>query len=35
LEHYHILNIAGRCYDMQLGAIELDHQCVRLHESNN
>jgi hypothetical protein len=24
LEYYHILNIAGKCYDMQLVAIELD-----------
>jgi hypothetical protein len=24
LEHYHILNIAGKCYDIQLVTIELD-----------
>jgi hypothetical protein len=24
LEHYHILNIAEKCYDMQLIVIELD-----------
>jgi hypothetical protein len=35
LEHYHILNIAGKCYDMQLVIIELDQQCVRLHDPNN
>jgi hypothetical protein len=28
LEHYHVLNIAGKCYDMQLDAIELDQQHV-------
>jgi hypothetical protein len=35
LEHYHVLNIAGRCYDMQLVTIELDQQRVRLHNPNN
>jgi hypothetical protein len=24
LKHYHVLDIAGKCYDMQLVAIELD-----------
>jgi hypothetical protein len=27
--------IAGKCYDMQLVAIELDQQRVRLHDPNN
>jgi hypothetical protein len=35
LEHYHVLNIAEKCYDMQLVAIELDQQRVRLHDPNN
>jgi hypothetical protein len=35
LEHYHILNIAGKCYDMQLVVIELDQQRVNLHDPNN
>jgi hypothetical protein len=35
LEHYHILNIAEKCYDMQLVTIELDQQRVRLHDPNN
>jgi hypothetical protein len=35
LEYYHVLNIAGECYDMQLVAIELDQQRVRLHDPNN
>jgi hypothetical protein len=35
LEHYHILDIAERCYDMQLIAIELDQQRVGLHDPNN
>jgi hypothetical protein len=35
LEHYHALDIAGRCYDMQLVIIELDQRCVRLHDPNN
>jgi hypothetical protein len=34
-EHYHIINIAGKCYDMQLVLIEFDQQCVRLHDPNN
>jgi hypothetical protein len=24
LEHYYVLNIAGKCYDMQLVVIKLD-----------
>jgi hypothetical protein len=35
LKHYHVLNIAGKCYDMQLVVIELDQQRVRLHDPNN
>jgi hypothetical protein len=35
LEHYHILNIVGKCYDMQLVAIELDQQHVKLYDPNN
>jgi hypothetical protein len=35
LKHYHVLNIAGKCYDMQLVAIELDQQHVGLHDLNN
>jgi hypothetical protein len=35
LEHYDVLNIVGRCYDMQLVTIELDQQRVRLHDPNN
>jgi hypothetical protein len=35
LEHYHVLNIVERCYDIQLVAIELDQQRVRLHDPNN
>jgi hypothetical protein len=35
LEHYHVLNIAGRYYGMQLVTIELDQQCVRQHDPNN
>jgi hypothetical protein len=27
LEHYHVLDIARRYYDMQLVTIELDQQC--------
>jgi hypothetical protein len=34
LEHYHIQGIAGRCYDKQLVAIELDPRRVRLHDPN-
>jgi hypothetical protein len=33
LEHYHVLNIVKKCY-MQLAAIELDQQYVRLHDPN-
>jgi hypothetical protein len=32
LEHYHVLNIAEKCYEMQLVAIKLDQQHVRLHD---
>jgi hypothetical protein len=28
-------NIAGKCYDMQLVAIKLDQQRVRLYDPNN
>jgi hypothetical protein len=35
LEHYHVLDITGRWYDMQLVTIELDQQHVRLHDPNN
>jgi hypothetical protein len=35
VEYYHVLNIAGKCYDMQLVAIKLDQQRVRLHDPNN
>jgi hypothetical protein len=35
LEHYHVLNIAEKCYDMQLVTIELDQQRVKLHDPNN
>jgi hypothetical protein len=34
LEHYHVQDIAGKCYDMQLIAIELGQQHVRLHDPN-
>jgi hypothetical protein len=34
LNHYHVLDIAGKCYDMQLVAIILDLQCVRLYDPN-
>jgi hypothetical protein len=32
LEHYHVLDIVGRCYNMQLVVIELD---LGLHDPNN
>jgi hypothetical protein len=35
LEPYHVLDIAGKCYDVQLVAIKLDQQRVRLHDPNN
>jgi hypothetical protein len=35
LEHCHILNIEEKCYDMQLVAIELDQQRIKLHDPNN
>jgi hypothetical protein len=35
LEHYHVLDIAGRCYNMQLIVIELDQQRVGLRDPNN
>jgi hypothetical protein len=35
LEHYHVLNIARKCYDMQLVAIELDQQRVKLYDPND
>jgi hypothetical protein len=35
LEYWHVLNIAEKCYDMQLIAIELDQQRVKLHDPNN
>jgi hypothetical protein len=35
LEQYHVLNIAEKCYDMQLVTIELDQSHVRLHGPNN
>jgi hypothetical protein len=34
LEHYHVQDIAGRCYDIQLVAIVLDQRHVRLHDPN-
>jgi hypothetical protein len=34
LEHYHVQGIAERCYSMQLVAIELDQQRVKLHDPN-
>jgi hypothetical protein len=33
-EYYHILDIAGKCYDMQLIIIVLNQQRVRLHDPN-
>jgi hypothetical protein len=35
LEYCHVLNIAGKCYDMKLVAIELDQQRVKLHDPND
>jgi hypothetical protein len=34
LDHYHILDIVGKCYDMQLVTIVLDQQLIRLHDPN-
>jgi hypothetical protein len=34
IEYYHILDIAGKCYDMQLVVIVLNQQRVRLHDPN-
>jgi hypothetical protein len=35
LKHYHVLNTMGKCYDIQLVTMELDQQCVGLHDPNN
>jgi hypothetical protein len=34
LEYYHVQGIAGKCYDMQLIAIEVSQQRVKLHDPN-